>query len=201
MSLGNEFYNEDDAQKILQMAARHGGGGMTHSQLVEAAAELGIPPEAITQAAESLRQKREEEELRQEFRRKRRRNEVNEWTSYFSTCLVCCAIWFFTTKGSGYFWPMWVAGPWGVFKLIGTLTTWVRSERDEFDEFVRRRRAEQADRPSLPATEVDAFLESLAALGTSKLEAIKEVRQRYGTDLKGAKDLVVDYERRNPGSF
>lgn len=201
MSLGNEFYNEDDAQKILQMAARHGGGGMTHAQLVEAAAELGIPSSAVEQAAEDLRLKREEEVLRQEFRRKRKRNEINEWTSYLSTCLVCVAVWFFTTRGNGYFWPMWVAGPWGAFKLIGTLTNWVRSEREEFDEFVRRRREEQATRPALPMAEVDALLESLAALGTNKIEAIKEVRQRFRTDLKDAKDLVDAYERKNPGAF
>lgn len=174
---------------------------MTHDQLVEAAAELGIPSSAIEQAAESLRLKKEEETLRREYRRKRKRHEVNEWTSYFSTCLVCVAIWFFTTRGNGYFWPMWVAGPWGVFKLIGTLTAWVRSDREEFDEYVRKRREEAASRPALPMAEVDALLESLAALSTSKIEAIKEVRQRYSTDLKGAKTLVEDYERRNPGAF
>lgn len=33
------------------------------------------------------------------------------WGSWFSTGLICVVVWVAT--GAGYFWPVWVIGPWG----------------------------------------------------------------------------------------
>ncbi len=42
------------------------------------------------------------------------------WASYFSVLAVCTVIWAMTDLG-GYFWPMWVAGPWGAILLVSTI--------------------------------------------------------------------------------
>ena len=41
------------------------------------------------------------------------------WASWASVFAVCTVIWALTDFG-GYFWPMWVAGPWGAILLINT---------------------------------------------------------------------------------
>ena len=47
------------------------------------------------------------------------------WGSWLASSVVCLAIWAMVAvaQGSpGYFWPMWVIGPWGAMLAIGTLT-------------------------------------------------------------------------------
>jgi hypothetical protein len=46
------------------------------------------------------------------------------WSSYLSVVGVTTAIWLISSIGSGhlnYFWPIWVAGPWGIFLLLSTI--------------------------------------------------------------------------------
>ncbi|MFB9237454.1 DUF1707 domain-containing protein [Plantactinospora siamensis] len=47
------------------------------------------------------------------------------WSSYFSVVGITSAIWLVSCIASGhlhYYWPVWVAGPWGVVLLISTIT-------------------------------------------------------------------------------
>ncbi|WP_232534006.1 DUF1707 domain-containing protein [Plantactinospora sp. KBS50] len=47
------------------------------------------------------------------------------WSSYFSVVAITSAIWLVTSVASGelhYFWPIWVAGPWGAVLLVSTIT-------------------------------------------------------------------------------
>ena len=43
------------------------------------------------------------------------------WGSWLTATLVCTVIWLLSDPG-GYFWPGWVAGPWGAVLLARTLT-------------------------------------------------------------------------------
>lgn len=48
------------------------------------------------------------------------------WAVYFTAVAINLVIWFLVGIGSGdfpYFWPMWVAGPWGVVLLFQTFGT------------------------------------------------------------------------------
>jgi hypothetical protein len=51
---------------------------------------------------------------------------LSMWGSWLSTVLVCIVIWAVTDLANGdaptYFWPVWVAGPWGALLLIGTVS-------------------------------------------------------------------------------
>lgn len=47
------------------------------------------------------------------------------WGSWLASSVVCLVIWAMVAvaQGSpGYFWPMWVIGPWGAVLAVGTLT-------------------------------------------------------------------------------
>jgi hypothetical protein len=41
------------------------------------------------------------------------------WGSWLSAVVVCTVIYLLTDLG-GYFWPIWVAGPWGALLLLST---------------------------------------------------------------------------------
>ncbi|MEU4542451.1 DUF1707 SHOCT-like domain-containing protein [Nonomuraea dietziae] len=42
------------------------------------------------------------------------------WAAWASAVAVTSVIWLLTDFG-GYFWPMWVAGPWGALLLVSTI--------------------------------------------------------------------------------
>lgn len=47
------------------------------------------------------------------------------WAPWVATSVICLVVWAATSLGAGhalYFWPMWVAGPWGAVLLLGSVT-------------------------------------------------------------------------------
>ncbi len=55
----------------------------------------------------------------------RRRARRNMWISWLTASLVTTLIWLLTARGDegwGYFWPIWVIGPWGVVLLVKSIT-------------------------------------------------------------------------------
>jgi hypothetical protein len=124
---GQQFYSEDEAQQILQIAAKKSlSDGMSRDELVRAAAELGISESEILKAEHEVQSQRdelmrqqEEFQLKKEFRIYRRRRVLDKIWSFVSANSLFVFIWFFT--GMGYFWPIWVFGFWGVTLIGGIL--------------------------------------------------------------------------------
>ncbi|MBM7791182.1 DUF1707 SHOCT-like domain-containing protein [Tenggerimyces flavus] len=53
----------------------------------------------------------------------RRKRDHGVWASWLATSVIVLFIYLMTSLGSGeagYFWPMWVIGPWGLLLAIGT---------------------------------------------------------------------------------
>jgi hypothetical protein len=68
------------------------------------------------------------------------------WGSWFNAVAICTGIWGVTCLLSGGFtypWPIWVAGPWGVVLLVGTLTGLANGEPQRWAARRERRRAER----------------------------------------------------------
>jgi hypothetical protein len=80
------------------------------------------------------------------------------WDSYLGAVAIVVTIWFVTvvTSGAHYFWPIWVAGPWGAVLAVQTVRglgtgepqKWAaRQARKEQEKLARR--AEKKARPQV----------------------------------------------------
>jgi hypothetical protein len=68
------------------------------------------------------------------------------WESYFRTIAVVITIWAVTSIMSGdvtYFWPVWVAGPWGALLIYRTIAGLVAGEPRTWAAEQERKRAEK----------------------------------------------------------
>jgi len=120
---GQSFYEESDAQEILRLAAQSSTGKMTHDQLVQAAAELGISPEAVADAeARHLAAKHEKEalendqRLREIYRRERRSEVFSRLLSIIGPLAFMGLILWFAFSHGGELWWLIFIGPWGFFR-------------------------------------------------------------------------------------
>jgi DUF1707 SHOCT-like domain len=71
---------------------------------------------------------------------------VERWESWFGAVTVCTAIWGVSSAFNDeviYFWPGWVAGPWGAVLLVGTITGLMSNEPQRWAARRARRQAEQ----------------------------------------------------------
>jgi hypothetical protein len=55
-----------------------------------------------------------------------RRWVIHVWDEYVTAVAICVAIW--AISGLGYFWPVWVAGPWGLLLIWQTVTGLAQDE-------------------------------------------------------------------------
>lgn len=72
---------------------------------------------------------------------------VHVWGGYVPTVAITVAIWLIASLAAGdplYFWPMWVAGPWGAVIVWQTVSGLAQREpqrwQDELDRTERKRR-------------------------------------------------------------
>jgi len=75
-----------------------------------------------------------------------RRWVVKQWDGWISVVVVCTLIWFVTSVFSGegaYFWPIWVAGPWGALLLVQTLRGLIAGEPQRWAAKEARKEAER----------------------------------------------------------
>ena len=72
------------------------------------------------------------------------------WGSWISVVGITSAVWLITCLASGdlqYFWPMWVAGPWGVLMVITTVSGLANGEpRRRAEKHARKEQAKQLAR-------------------------------------------------------
>jgi hypothetical protein len=71
------------------------------------------------------------------------------WDSYFTSVGICIGIWLliavFARDWQG-FWPVWVAGPWGIFLTVVTIRGLATGEPARWDAKRHRRRAKQREK-------------------------------------------------------
>jgi hypothetical protein len=74
---------------------------------------------------------------------------VETWDSYFGTVAICVAIWAAIAVMSGelmYFWPGWVALPWGAVLVVATVTGLMRGEPQKWAAKEARKKAGKAEK-------------------------------------------------------
>lgn len=197
MSAFNEgSYSEAEAQEILRRAATlQGSGSMTKAELISAAAEVGISPQAIEEAEEQVRNERYEADLLAQFRALRNKQFWGSLRGLLVYMAFAAVI-----LGPGLRHP-WIAGflvlcgVWGVAKE-GWLA--FNEKSDAWAHAFSEWRAKQLRRKAIPARSTDPLLAEILARHdpAAKLQVIKEYREQTGLGLKDAKQDVEDYYQR-----
>ena len=67
---------------------------------------------------------------------------VHTWDEYVTAVGICVAIWLFTSLGGDweYFWPIWVAGPWGVILIWQTVAGLTNGEPQKWHDRNERKK-------------------------------------------------------------
>ncbi len=121
----SDVYDDDEVHEILQRAIGKRGStlGLSHSELAEVAAEVGIPIEALEEAAAEVRGERGGKTLMAEARHRlawKRRRARGRWIGHLVTWAVISmgltAIDFMA--GGGVNWAQWPAVCWGIFVAL-----------------------------------------------------------------------------------
>jgi 2TM domain/Ribosomal protein L7/L12 C-terminal domain len=195
---GQQFFDDSEAEEILRRAVSGTPtmGGMSRESLLQAAAELGVSPEAVDRAAAEVVREREEKDLLAQFRRHQRSDFVGHLLTYLAVNGGFILFMGFQP------WMWWMIGPWGLGLLGDLRQTFAINSSDHFKEFEkwkRRRNGRKVlDSPIAglgSASDVSGALDEyfLSHDPNAKLEAIKYVRERTGFGLKEAKDAVDTY--------
>ena len=88
-----------------------------------------------------------------------RRWVVSQWDTWIPVVMVCVAIWAVAsvlTGDVGYFWPGWVAGPWGALLLAQTIRGLLAGEPQSWAARVARKQAEREVRRRADRRDIEA---------------------------------------------
>ena len=104
-SSGQRFYEEDEAEQILNLAASLSSpmGKLSHERLLQTAEELGIPAEAVEQAERQITAAKKDRELRDQFYELQKRGFLGNACSYLA--IVCFLAFYSLNHGM---WPVWM---------------------------------------------------------------------------------------------
>lgn len=204
------FYEEDEAEQILRLAASFSSptGAMSRERLLATAAELGISPEAVDLAEQQYSRQRTDVAERAEFDAIQRREFYGHLASYVIVNVFLVAVNLVTD--ASYFWAMWPILGWGLgiaFHVVETFFKSSESYREEFEKWQAKRNkraAREGDDHIVVANSdfvIDKYVHKRLDRGrdVSKIEAIRYLREKTNLDLRDAKEAVEQYIVRNPG--
>lgn len=99
-----EFYNQEQAEEILRLAAhRDLSGGVTRDALLRMAGEVGLSPEAVAAAEQEYVDRTQDASLERQFAARQRSEYWSKILAYIGTNGMLVGIWWLT--GHGFFWP------------------------------------------------------------------------------------------------
>jgi hypothetical protein len=79
-----------------------------------------------------------------------RRWVIHIWDEYVTAVAICVAIWVIAGLGGddglGYFWPAWVAGPWGLLLIWQTVTGLAQGEPQKWQAKIDRKQEKKAQK-------------------------------------------------------
>jgi len=207
---GQQFYEEEEAEQILRLAASltSTAGAMSRERLLATAEELGISPEAVAMAEQQLAQQKTTQADRIEFDRIRRRDFYGHLLSYvlFNAFLIAVNL----MTSPGYFWAAWPILGWGLglaFLVAETFFKNSEAYQEEFEKWQKKRNRrierQEPDHKVIGNSDflIDKYVSRRLDRGRdiSKLDAIRYLREKTDLDLRDAKEAVEQYSLRNPG--
>jgi hypothetical protein len=144
---GQEFYNEEEAEQILRLAAsRSAPGGMSRERLLEVADELGITPEAVAEAERLHRGKATEEQEYRLFLKEQKSGFYGHLVSYLIVNAFLFAINVITSPGN--LWFMYPMLGWGIGIAFHAAATFLRGNSIHSEAFRDWQRERGGRRPA-----------------------------------------------------
>jgi len=143
-------YNDEEAREILARALASEEArerGVSENDLIEAASEVGISPEAMKRAAEELRLERLAEERLREKSADRRRG---WWSSLATYAVVSGFLVLLDSMTPGGPWWQWPMMGWGFFVVMGGLRAYLphtrAKQRNLLNKEIKRIQAKEEKR-------------------------------------------------------
>jgi hypothetical protein len=129
---GQRFYEEDEAEQILNLAASMSSplGQMSHERLLDTAAELGISAEAVEAAEKQISAQRLDQRLRSEFDSIQRREFYTHLTPY-----VLFNGFFVVMLFYHHLWAIWPILGWGIGLALHARAVFLRVGSEYQDRF------------------------------------------------------------------
>lgn len=145
---GQRFYNDEDAEQILRLASSicSPSGSMNRERLLETAAELGIPAEAVEMAESQYLTEKTERNLQKEFDVCERREFRTHLTVYCIVNLFLVAINLVTDMHE--FWAIYPILGWGLGVTCHAASVFNKdgsSYRSSYERFRARRMGNELD--------------------------------------------------------
>ena len=191
-------YSEQDAQEILRRAAAvQSTGFMSRDELLRAASELGITPEAVLEAEKQYQQARENEDLRIRYRGKRKAEFLE---SLKALVFVSVAGLLVVNWHHSWFWIVAIICAMSFVNVIKEGMRYFFQSKDANDRGFEEFKAKEARRKSLADRRAnDKVIETVLQETPfqKKIEVVKHVRDLTGLPMNEAKKAVDDYYGRN----
>ncbi len=204
------FYEEDEAEQILRLAASmtSPAGAMSHERLLATAEELGISPEAVESAQQEIASRRAEAAARAEFDLAQRR----EFFSHVGTFAFVCGMGvlgiLFLHLRIG--WAVWPLGIWGISIASDIGATFFRNSNSYNEAFekwsskrARKARSSAEEVPAAASSDflIDKYVHRRLDRGrdVSKVDAMRYLREHASLSPPEAREAVEQLMFRNPG--
>ncbi len=199
MSSQEGSYNETDAQEILRRAAAvQNTGFMSRSELMRAAAEIGISPEAVEEAEKQYAEARAEEDLRSQYRAKRK----SELFDSFKSVMVFGSVGaFVVNRNENWMWIAIIVVGCAFVNMLKEAALYYSPKSHKYQKGFQEFKEKEGRRKSLADRRTNDKLIDDILLGTSpsnKIDVIKNLRETTGLSLGDAKSAVDDYYGRHP---
>jgi hypothetical protein len=189
--MSQKFYDEEEAEAILRLAAQRSSfGGMSKERLLSTAAELGIAPEAVEEAERLVGQHRQDLQLRAEFDKKIRKEFLSHAISYVAVNGFLVVLNLATSPHE--FWAIWPIMSWGLALALHFATTYFKGS-DDYDEEYEKWKAKRDGRLSGKGSATDLVQEWLALYPGDTKGAARYVRDNLNIDKDSANSLAGRY--------
>jgi len=191
-------YSEKEAQEILRRAAAvQTTGFMSRDELLRAAAELGITPEAVLEGEKQYQEAREAEDLLSRYRAKRKAEFLESIKSVVVIFIIALLA---VNWHHSWFWIAAVIFAMSFANAIKETMRYFFQSKDTNDKGFQEYKAKEARRKSLADRRAnDKLIETVLhdSPSVKKIEVVKNVRDLTGLPMNEAKKVVDDYYGRN----
>ncbi len=192
-AMPDRTYTDDEVREILRRAVGQEAeaGGLGRSELIAAAAEVGIDVAAVDRAILEVESEREIEREVSQLQQDRRKGLGSNFTSFAIVSAGLAGIDWATGSGWWFFWPV---GFWAMnlaFKIKGAVFADPKADRESAQRLVDRRRR-QRERERETASRAPRARVEPAAISNSTAAVERGVQELLGAARRAATHRVDD---------